>query len=38
MTTLAAVNAKFGVPNAKTFEVVTVDAHQRQEARSGRRR
>lgn len=25
--TLAAVNAKFGVPNAKTFEVVTVDAH-----------
>jgi sugar lactone lactonase YvrE len=24
--TLAAVNAKFGVPNAKTFEVVTVDA------------
>jgi sugar lactone lactonase YvrE len=23
---LAAVNAKFGVPNAKTFEVVTVDA------------
>lgn len=23
--TLAAVNAKFGVPNAKTFEVVTVD-------------
>jgi WD40 repeat protein len=24
--TLAAVNAKFGVPNARTFEVVTVDA------------
>lgn len=24
--TLAVVNAKFGVPNAKTFEVVTVDA------------
>ena len=24
--TLAAVNAKFGVPNAKTFEVVTVEA------------
>jgi hypothetical protein len=26
--TLAAVNAKFGVPNAKTFEVVTVDARR----------
>lgn len=26
--TLAAVNAKFGVPNAKTFEVITVDARR----------